>query len=253
MRQLADGCSPGELAQLLDTEMETLHDEEHQPINLIRTTGDALPGLGIVAAVLGIIVTMGHIDGGPEVIGHHVAAALVGTFLGILMCYGMLAPIATAIEMQAVSETRYMICIKEALLAAARGSNPKLAIEFGRSAIFSDERPAPKISRKPSRAEGRSRNHVSGPDVIIIKKKAKGHAAHGAAWKVAYADFVTAMMALFMVLWLVSQTDQKIKKELSDYFRTGAFSGAPRCSKAAWGYRTAASSIPSGAPTCSTR
>ena len=66
-----------------------------------------------------------------------------------------------------------------------------------------------------------------GPDVIIIKKKAKGHAAHGAAWKVAYADFVTAMMALFMVLWLVSQTDKKIKKAISEYFRTGVFSGAP--------------------------
>jgi len=65
------------------------------------------------------------------------------------------------------------------------------------------------------------------PEVIIIKKKPKGHAAHGAAWKVAYADFVTAMMALFMVLWLVSQTDQKIKKAISDYFRTGVFSGAP--------------------------
>jgi chemotaxis protein MotA len=141
LRQLVDGCTPTELAQLFDTEMETHYDEEHQPINLIRTTGDALPGLGIVAAVLGIIVTMGHIDGGPEVIGHHVAAALVGTFLGILMCYGMLSPIATGIEMQAVSETRYLLCIKEALLAAARGTNPKLAIEFARSAIFSDERP----------------------------------------------------------------------------------------------------------------
>ncbi|HMI88126.1 MAG TPA: flagellar motor protein MotB [Polyangiaceae bacterium] len=68
---------------------------------------------------------------------------------------------------------------------------------------------------------------MSEPEIIIIKKKAKGHAAHGAAWKVAYADFVTAMMALFMVLWLVSQTDQKIKKAISDYFRTGVFSGAP--------------------------
>jgi chemotaxis protein MotB len=65
------------------------------------------------------------------------------------------------------------------------------------------------------------------PEIIYIKKKAKGHASHGAAWKVAYADFVTAMMALFMVLWLVSQTDQKIKKAISDYFRTGVFSGAP--------------------------
>jgi chemotaxis protein MotB len=66
-----------------------------------------------------------------------------------------------------------------------------------------------------------------GPEVIIIKKKAKGHGAHGAAWKVAYADFVTAMMALFMVLWLVSQTDKKIRKTISEYFRTGVFSGAP--------------------------
>jgi chemotaxis protein MotB len=66
-----------------------------------------------------------------------------------------------------------------------------------------------------------------GPEVIIIKKKARGHAPHGAAWKVAYADFVTAMMALFIVLWLLAQTDQKLKKSLSDYFRTGAFSGAP--------------------------
>jgi len=68
---------------------------------------------------------------------------------------------------------------------------------------------------------------AGGPDVIIIKKKPKGHAAHSAAWKVAYADFVTAMMALFMVLWLVSQTDQAIRKSLSEYFRTGVFSGAP--------------------------
>ena len=67
-----------------------------------------------------------------------------------------------------------------------------------------------------------------GPKIIIIKKKGKGHAAHhGGAWKVAYADFVTAMMALFMVLWLLSQTDQETRSELSEYFRTGVFSGAP--------------------------
>ena len=141
---LVDGCSVGDLSLLLDTEMDTLHEEEHQPINLIRTTGDALPGLGIVAAVLGIVITMGHIDGGPEEIGHHVAAALVGTFLGILLCYGVFAPIAMSIEMQGVAETRYLMCVKEGLLAAARGSNPQLSIEFARRAIFSDERPAAK-------------------------------------------------------------------------------------------------------------
>jgi len=144
LKQLVDGCSVGDLSLLFDTEMDTLHEEEHQPINLIRTTGDALPGLGIVAAVLGIIITMGHIDGGPEEIGHHVAAALVGTFLGILLCYGMIAPIATNIEMGAIAETRFLMCIKEGLLAAARGSNPNLAIEFARRAIFSDERPSAK-------------------------------------------------------------------------------------------------------------
>lgn len=141
LKQLVDGCTPDELAMLLDADMETLHEEEHQPIALLRGTGDALPGLGIVAAVLGIIITMGHLDAGPEVIGHHVGAALVGTFLGILLCYGVLGPIATSIEMQAAANTKYMQCIKDGVLAAARGAAPNLAVEFSRRAIFSDERP----------------------------------------------------------------------------------------------------------------
>jgi chemotaxis protein MotA len=142
LKQLVDGCTPDELSMLLDADMETLHEEEHQPINLIRGVGDALPGLGIVAAVLGIIITMGHLDAGPEVIGHHVGAALVGTFLGILMCYGVLGPISTSIEMQTLAHTKYMQCIKDGVLAAARGAAPNLAVEFSRRAIFSDERPS---------------------------------------------------------------------------------------------------------------
>jgi chemotaxis protein MotA len=142
LKQLVDGCTPDELAMLLDADMETLHEEEHQPINLIRGVGDALPGLGIVAAVLGIIITMGHLDAGPEVIGHHVGAALVGTFLGILMCYGVLGPISTSIEMQTMANTKYMQAIKDGVLAAARGAAPNLAVEFSRRAIFSDERPS---------------------------------------------------------------------------------------------------------------
>lgn len=142
LKQLVDGCTPDELAMLLDADMETLHEEEHQPINLIRTTSDALPGLGIVAAVLGIIITMGHLDAGPEVIGHHVGAALVGTFLGILLCYGILGPIATSVEQQTLANTKYMQCIKDGVLAAARGAAPNLAVEFSRRAIFSDERPS---------------------------------------------------------------------------------------------------------------
>ncbi len=141
MRQLVDGCSAEDLMLLFDADLETHHDEEHQPIGLIKTTGDALPGLGIVAAVLGIVITMSHLDGGPEEIGHHVAAALVGTFLGILLCYGVVAPIATSIEMSSVAGHRYMQCVKDGVLAAARGSTPELAIEFARRAIFTDERP----------------------------------------------------------------------------------------------------------------
>jgi chemotaxis protein MotA len=144
LRQLVDGCSVSELGLLLETELETLHEEEHQPIGLNKTTSDALPGLGIVAAVLGIVITMGHMDGGPEVIGHHVAAALVGTFLGILLCYGVLSPIATSIELQAAAESRFLLAIREGLLSAARGNGPELSVEFARRAIFSDERPTSK-------------------------------------------------------------------------------------------------------------
>jgi chemotaxis protein MotA len=141
LKQLVDGCTPEELAMLLDADIETMHEEEHQPIGLIRTTSDALPGLGIVAAVLGIIITMGHLDAGPEVIGHHVGAALVGTFLGILLCYGVLSPIATSIEMQVGANGKYIQCIKDGVLAAARGAAPAIAVEFSRRSIFNDERP----------------------------------------------------------------------------------------------------------------
>jgi chemotaxis protein MotA len=142
LRQIVNGtATPEELDLLLDNELETHHEEAHVPISLIRTTSDALPGLGIVAAVLGIIITMGHLDSGPEVIGHHVAAALVGTFLGILMSYGLLAPIATTVEVQTNVNTRYLRCIKEGVIASLRGAAPIVAIEFARKSIFSATRP----------------------------------------------------------------------------------------------------------------
>ncbi|MEW6268226.1 MAG: flagellar motor stator protein MotA [Thermodesulfobacteriota bacterium] len=142
LKQIVNGtASPEELDLLLDNELETHHEEAHVPIGLIRTTSDALPGLGIVAAVLGIIITMGHLDGGPEVIGHHVAAALVGTFLGILMSYGLLAPLATTVEVQTNVNTRYLRCIKEGVIASLRGAAPIVAVEFARKSIFSTTRP----------------------------------------------------------------------------------------------------------------
>ena len=96
LKQIVNGTAAAEeLDILLDAELETHHEETGIPIALLQKTADSLPGLGIVAAVLGIVITMGHLDGGPTEIGHHVAAALVGTFLGILLCYGLFHPIAS--------------------------------------------------------------------------------------------------------------------------------------------------------------
>jgi len=92
--------------------------------------------------VLGIIVTMGHMDAPPAEIGHHVAAALVGTFLGILMCYGVLQPLASNAEIQETHLLRFLAVIKSAIVASARGVAPPTAVEFGRKMIFSDERPS---------------------------------------------------------------------------------------------------------------
>jgi chemotaxis protein MotA len=142
LQQIVNGISPDDLDGLLDAELDTLKFEGHLATGLVKTVGDALPGLGIVAAVLGIIVTMGHMDAPPAVIGHHVAAALVGTFLGILLCYGVLAPLANNAEFQETHLLRYLTVIKASVVASARGVAPPTAVEFGRKMIFSDERPS---------------------------------------------------------------------------------------------------------------
>ncbi len=152
LKQMVDGATVEELSQMFEAELDTHHEEEHQPVGLIQSTGDALPGLGIVAAVLGIIITMGHLDGSPEEIGHHVGAALVGTFLGILLCYGVLGPIATSVGLQSGANGRYLSVIKNGLLAAARGANPAIAIELARRAIFTDERPSAELLDKEFQA-----------------------------------------------------------------------------------------------------
>jgi chemotaxis protein MotA len=142
LNQVVNGTGPEDLEQLLEAELETHHEESHIPVTLLKTTGDALPGLGIVAAVLGIVITMAHLDGGPEEIGHHVGAALVGTFLGILLCYGLMQPIATNVELQELSNSKYLRCIKDGLMASVRGAAPPFAVEFARKAIFSSDRPS---------------------------------------------------------------------------------------------------------------
>jgi chemotaxis protein MotA len=145
LKQVVNGTATAEeLDVMLDSELETHHEETAAPINVITNTADALPGLGIVAAVLGIVITMGHLDAGPEEIGHHIGAALIGTFLGILLCYGLLQPIAMNVEAQEATAAKYMRCIKEGVVAALRGSSPIVAIEFARKAIFSSVRPSGK-------------------------------------------------------------------------------------------------------------
>ena len=142
IQQLVNGVSPEDLEQMLESELDTMRTEGHLGTGLVKTIGDSLPGLGIVAAVLGIIVTMGHMDAPPAIIGLHVAAALVGTFIGILLCYGVLAPLANNAEHQELHHVRFHEVIKASVVASARGVSPPTAVEFGRKVIFSDERPS---------------------------------------------------------------------------------------------------------------
>jgi chemotaxis protein MotA len=142
MKMLVNGaCQPDELEIMLDSEMETHHEENGVAPALLHRVSDALPGLGIVAAVLGIVVTMQHLDGPPEELGHHVAAALVGTFLGLLLSYGFIAPVAANLENLAQDEARYYSCLKAGIVAFANGSAPSTAVEFARKTIFSFDRP----------------------------------------------------------------------------------------------------------------
>jgi chemotaxis protein MotA len=139
---LVDGTiRPDDFEAVLDAHLETHHDEEAKPAALLAKVGDALPGLGIVAAVLGIVITMQHVDGKPEEIGHHVAVALVGTLLGILLSYGYLQPLAQNLESQAQLAGRFLLCIKNGLVAFARGAPPLVAVEVARHVIFSETRP----------------------------------------------------------------------------------------------------------------
>jgi chemotaxis protein MotA len=142
MKMLVNGAAqPEELEIAMETEMETHHQEAAIVPNLLNRVSDSLPGLGIVAAVLGIVVTMQHLDGPPEELGHHVGAALVGTFLGLLLSYGILAPIAANLENLSHDETKYFECMKVGITAFANGAAPITAIEFARKTLFTPDRP----------------------------------------------------------------------------------------------------------------
>jgi chemotaxis protein MotA len=142
LRPIIDGkVKPDQLRLLLETEIETMENEHHKPVSVLMKVGDAMPGFGIVAAVLGIVVTMGAISGPIEEIGHHVAAALVGTFLGILISYGFVNPLAVNIEFVGASELTYYQCIATSVTGFAGGMAPVMAVEVARRGLGEALRP----------------------------------------------------------------------------------------------------------------
>ncbi len=138
---LDGGATPEQVSELLEAELKVLDEEHHAPINVLSKSADALPGFGIVAAVLGIVVTMGAIDGPVEEVGHKVGAALVGTFLGILMSYGLFAPLAARMELLGATELAFFRTIATIVLAQAKDYAPRVAIERARRGAPTEVRP----------------------------------------------------------------------------------------------------------------
>ncbi|WP_369602720.1 flagellar motor stator protein MotA [Hahella sp. SMD15-11] len=138
----AGNMAPHELEGLMDQEIETRLHELEKPAEAVNKVADAMPGFGIVAAVLGIVITMNYMGGPPEELGLHVAAALVGTFFGILAAYGFVGPASLALMNLAHQEIRAYECVKAAILASLSGLAPQLAVEFGRKVLESDKRPS---------------------------------------------------------------------------------------------------------------
>ena len=143
LRLIASGnLDPHELESLLEYELETHHKEAHMPSHAVQQVADALPGFGIVAAVLGIVNTMAAIDGADTAtIGAKVAAALVGTFLGILLAYGFVSPLAKLLEAKSEEAHKELQCVKITLLASLQGYAPAVSVEFARKLLFSQVRP----------------------------------------------------------------------------------------------------------------
>jgi chemotaxis protein MotA len=143
LRPIIDGkIKPEQLRLLLDAELHKLEEEHHAPVNVLNKAADAMPGFGIVAAVLGIVITMASISGPIEQIGEKVAAALVGTFLGILLAYGFLSPLATNLEFIGAARLDYTRCIAACVIGFANGMAPVTAVELGRRGLDSELRPS---------------------------------------------------------------------------------------------------------------
>jgi len=142
LRMAITGVDPFDLDQLLDLDLEVHHHQAAVPTSALTTMADSLPGLGIVAAVLGIVITMGALGGPPEEIGKKVAAALVGTFLGILLCYGLVGPIAANMVKIADEEHAYLYVLRVLMISFLKGTAPIMAVEVARRAVPGHVRPS---------------------------------------------------------------------------------------------------------------
>lgn len=141
LRQLVNGIDAGAIDLSIETDMETHEKEIKQVPQVLSRVADALPGLGIVAAVLGIIITMGHLDGPPEMLGHHIGAALTGTMLGVLGAYGYVSPISQKLETVNLEDEMYLACLASGFRAFSQGLAPMVAIEIARKSLFHHFRP----------------------------------------------------------------------------------------------------------------
>ena len=152
---IVGGMAPHDLEALMDEDIYVHHTEARAPSAAMAKVADAFPGLGIVAAVLGVVITMQAIDGPPSEIGEKVGAALVGTFLGILLSYGMFGPLATALEARVDDDGNYEKCIKAGVLATFKGLPPAIAIEFARRVLPHEVRPSFEETEKFCKAAGK--------------------------------------------------------------------------------------------------
>ena len=134
--------NPHEIEALMDEDIETLHEEATHAAGAITTLSDGLPAFGIVAAVLGVIITMGSITEPPEVLGGLIGGALVGTFLGILLAYGLVGPMGSSMKAYADADIKYLHCIRAGLLAHIQGYAPAISVEFARKMLQTHERPS---------------------------------------------------------------------------------------------------------------
>jgi chemotaxis protein MotA len=150
------GVRAHDFDELMEEDLEVHHKETLGPADSLTRMGDTLPGLGIVAAVLGVCITMGAIDGSPAEIGEKIAAALVGTFLGVFLAYGLVNPLASTLTHKAGADALYLECIKTGILAVHKGLPPVLAVEFARRTLPADVRPTFEETERACRGKGKA-------------------------------------------------------------------------------------------------